>query len=374
MNLVNTLEVERTSFLQDLKKFRPNQTVFELEISKKHKSSHLEAMTNIRRKNDDIIQQVKVQRQLKDQGYSATMQRHAPRDTTDHYDVSQVPVEEREESSASSDSLFQRTDRKRKREESDSEDSISEGRSVKKRKNEHEDAANVKSSRDDKYFMDAQPSLNIDTERGFAINESRGNVTDDRAIQDIVLDLIPDDDQAIFQRRQIEKWDRKRKRYVKENQGADLLTRFTRNESGHKVKTQLNVNKKRDTVTGRKFKDWLSRAGQEDEARVSLNHDRDDSGLDFNSSSNNTNTSSHGGYNTKNNYNNRDKRRMPKVEANRRVRNELKNTDQIRKEREQAQRKKQRKEGGGSGGAKKGVPFHKSLGKSRFTRSKVLLS
>lgn len=40
--MVNTLEIERASFLQGLKKFRPNQTVFELEISKKHKNSHLE--------------------------------------------------------------------------------------------------------------------------------------------------------------------------------------------------------------------------------------------------------------------------------------------------------------------------------------------
>lgn len=365
------LEIERASFLQNLKKFRPNQTVFEMEISKKHKNTHLEAMSNIRRKNDEIIQQVKLQRQLKDQGYSATVQQWSQMREADHYDVSQVPAEEREESSASSDSLFQRTDRKRKREESSEEESLSDAPLSKRAKSGDQSAASSKSSKDDKYFMAAQPSLNnTDQERGFAINESRGNVTGDRAIQDIVLDLIPDDDQAIFQRRQIEKWDRKRKRFVKENQGADLLTRYVRNEAGQKVKAQLNMNKKRETLTGRKFKEWLSRAGQEDEARASLNHDLDDSGLDF--GSNNNNTASHGGYNAKNNYNNRDKRRMPKVETNRRVKNELKNTDQIRKERERAQRKKQHKEGGGGG--KKGVPFHKSLGKSRYTRSKVLLS
>jgi len=364
VNLVNTLEIERTSFLQNLKKFRPNQTVFEMEISKKHKNTHLETMNNIRRKNDEIIQQVKLQRQLKDKGYSATVQQREQ----DHYDVSQLPEDVRDESSCSSDSLFQRaTSNKRKRSESDlsAEDEHTTKRA---KRHDNQPVTSTKSSRDDKYFMVVQPSLNTDKERGFAINETRGTVTGDRAIEDIVLDLIPDDDQAIFQKRQIEKWDRKRKKFVKENSGADLLTRFVRNEAGQKVKAQLNMNKKRETVTAKKFKDWLSRAGQEDEARASLMHDQDDDGLNF-KSNNNT-----GGYNAKNNYNNRDKRRMPKVETNRRVKNELKNTDQIRKTREQTQRNKQRKEGGGGGNNKKGVPFHKTLGKSRFTRSKVLLS
>lgn len=331
-------------------------------------------MHNIRRKNDEIIQQVKLQRKLKDQGYSATVHHAAP--AQDHYDVSQLPEEA---SDSESDSLFLRADRpdkadkKRKREEASEDESDSELQfpATKRSKNEAAEASGAgKSSRDDKYFMAPLPSLNADTERGFAINE-RANVTGERAIQDIVLDLIPDDDQAIFQRRQIEKWDRKRKRYVKENQGADLLTRFVRNEAGQKVKSQLNMNKKRDTLTGRKFKDWLSRAGQEDEARASLQHDQDDSGLGFHAR---PSAAPSGGYNAKTNYNNRDKRRMPKVESNRRVRNELKNTDQIRKERERDQRKKQQREGGGAKSGPKGVPFHKSLGKSRFTRSKVLLS
>jgi hypothetical protein len=74
---------------------------------------------------------------------------------------------------------------------------------------------------------------------------------------DLILDLVPDDERAILQKRTIQRWDRKRKKFIQLNAGVDTLQRYIRNEAGKKIKLDHNNQQKEASITAKKFKEWL---------------------------------------------------------------------------------------------------------------------
>lgn len=147
---------------------------------------------------------------------------------------------EEEESSKSKNS------KKRKRSTSTQDDSEDEdtakgssshgssmsGASPAKKKSKYDSAPKKPretSWRDNKYFLSGVSTTSA-TDRGLAIKEAP------QTIEDMILDLNPDDDRSIFRKRSVMTWDKKKKKYVQhQDTDAGKKELKVRNESGQLV-------------------------------------------------------------------------------------------------------------------------------------------
>jgi len=102
--------------------------------------------------------------------------------------------------------------------------------------------------RDEKFFLSNTPS-NHYTELGLQIDKEKGM----QNIEDMVLDLIPDDAKSIFKTKTIDQWDRRRKKYIQVTQGHEKQPKFVKNESGRLVKAA-------DIPKGKHYKEWMHKS------------------------------------------------------------------------------------------------------------------
>jgi len=87
-----------------------------------------------------------------------------------------------------------------------------------------------RSAKDEDFYM--SPAPKYDKEKGFEIREKSGGVSN---AMDAILDLIPDEKDQILQKRNVLKWDRKKKKFVQTTLGNDINNMKKskkRNESG----------------------------------------------------------------------------------------------------------------------------------------------
>ena len=105
-----------------------------------------------------------------------------------------------------------------------------------KRKSKGAKTKEKKPFRDEEYFLPYEPKgENVYEERGYAVRDR----SRPQRLEDLVLDLVPEDNETMLRHRQITRWDARKKKYVKLQVQGDALPGATpleklrvRNESG----------------------------------------------------------------------------------------------------------------------------------------------
>jgi len=260
-DLVDESEERRQEFIASLKNFRPQQTIFEQQESPQNA---ILAMETKRRAHLDIIEKTKLKNKEKNQKNQTT----------------NVLVDSDDDFQGNKNSHF----------------SLMEDK--------------VYSFRDDLFYLNSTPK-NHYTEKGLEI-EKNSNAN----IEEMVLDLIPDDSKSIFRKRTINVWDNKRRDYVQVSPGKNMKSKKTRvkTESG-KMATASEKGKLYEAWT-KKTKREIGKAGeQEGDTSLSL-YQTDKERSRF--------------------------RHHKNKKEEEKTRNELKSTDQIRKARKIKQKQKDR--------------------------------
>eukprot|EP01126_Amoeba_proteus_P012860 TRINITY_DN1533_c0_g1_i12.p1 TRINITY_DN1533_c0_g1~~TRINITY_DN1533_c0_g1_i12.p1 ORF type:complete len:809 (+),score=200.11 TRINITY_DN1533_c0_g1_i12:293-2428(+) len=105
-----------------------------------------------------------------------------------------------------------------------------------------------KDFRDPKFFLSNRKE-NFHSEKGLELDVGIGN------IEDMVMDMTPDDAESIFKKKNVMHWDRKSKKYVQIS-GKNENAKLVRNESGQLV-SKKNIKK------GKMYSDWVKKTKQE---------------------------------------------------------------------------------------------------------------
>jgi len=98
-----------------------------------------------------------------------------------------------------------------------------------------------KSFRDEQFYLGSN-QLNHYRDKGLSIREGRPT-----SIEDVMLDIIPDDANAIFKKKNVLKWDQRKRNFVKVT-GKDITRKVLKNESGKVIKIKNRA--------GRAYDDW----------------------------------------------------------------------------------------------------------------------
>jgi len=169
-----------------------------------------------------------------------------------------------------------------------------------------------------------------------------------KSIEEMVLELAPDEDKAIFRKRSLQKWDAKKKKYIQAESVADKKKMFIKNESGSVVKKSPG-DKKGGKVdkTGKLYNDWMQKTNRyiptvgaiEDSDRAAMDV-TPRAAMKFKHNKAPTEAPTRGG-------------RGGKFNA-RPVKNELKSMEDIQKSRNEAAKKQFRGRGGGGPGGGRG--------------------
>jgi ATP-dependent RNA helicase DDX54/DBP10 len=265
LSFVDSLEIERTKYVEQLRHFRPRETVFEVES--KLCGQRNEIMHRKRLLHETLILKHHRRRQKE------TTKEILSADSTlsGHSDISET---NREPSSSASSSVVQEKNAtlccKRKYDvvntaHENEDDSVvsdsDECTELRRAKRPHHDSTGASAYRDVTFWLNDTPK-DYESEAALAIRErQKHNAEEHTDVANLVLDLVPDDERAILQKRRIQKWDRKRKKFVQLNAGVDTLSRYIRNEAGKRIK--LDETRKENGVTAKKFKEWLEHQGQQ---------------------------------------------------------------------------------------------------------------
>eukprot|EP01125_Pyxidicula_operculata_P017738 TRINITY_DN624_c0_g2_i1.p1 TRINITY_DN624_c0_g2~~TRINITY_DN624_c0_g2_i1.p1 ORF type:complete len:957 (-),score=341.90 TRINITY_DN624_c0_g2_i1:109-2583(-) len=194
-----------------------------------------------------------------------------------------------------------------------------------------------KDYKDDKFYIKSE-AVNTHREQGFELDTGSGG-----NIEDIVLDLTPDDSKSIFKKKTVMQWDKKKRNYVQVTGGVDKNSKIIKNESGKLIKLD-------DKKLGTVYKEWsqktkqtLGRSGEDEGDTSKMLYDRDKQRRRF-----------------RHHKNSKEEASMISTGG----RNELKSVDQIRKSRREQQkkmdkmtgnkRKREESDGGGGGGGGRG--------------------
>eukprot|EP00002_Diphylleia_rotans_P015365 TRINITY_DN2983_c0_g1_i5.p1 TRINITY_DN2983_c0_g1~~TRINITY_DN2983_c0_g1_i5.p1 ORF type:complete len:422 (+),score=106.29 TRINITY_DN2983_c0_g1_i5:1361-2626(+) len=182
-----TLQTQ-ANFIAKMKGFRPSQTIFEYENSGKRKTKSLEilnVMRNKRTHDEHIIESEKKKRSL--------------------FKMDQAPSELVDEADAARPDVF----------------------------------------RDQQFYIPLRPS-NEATEKSLSLKDDLGKKSD--RIEDLVLDMVPDERDSLVLNQKRKQWDRKKKKFVTV-EGASSKKAMIRTESGTKVGVK-------DKSKGNRFEAW----------------------------------------------------------------------------------------------------------------------
>jgi len=97
-----------------------------------------------------------------------------------------------------------------------------------------------KSYRDEKFYISTEPPSQEDV--GYSVRDGELNRLDD-----MVIGLMGDDAQSLLKTRRIEKWDRKKKKFMISTVGGDPFKNL-RNEAGQKIYDKHNKNPNQPSI------------------------------------------------------------------------------------------------------------------------------
>eukprot|EP01096_Ripella_sp_DP13-Kostka_P016650 TRINITY_DN8178_c0_g1_i1.p1 TRINITY_DN8178_c0_g1~~TRINITY_DN8178_c0_g1_i1.p1 ORF type:complete len:902 (+),score=445.68 TRINITY_DN8178_c0_g1_i1:148-2706(+) len=229
-------EVERQSFIRHIQGFRPKETIFEISAKQKLNTETgkftMSIMNSKRNQHSGVIEAERFKRsqrpeKVSDQPpVSLNSASHPPQEDPDSEDeLAKKP----EDLDATANSLFGPVGSKRER---------PFALENTKRKNKHAKTSESSSVPSDGAFKDKEFYLSYHKDsqhrdQGLAVNKGKSSFNQD--IESSVMDLIPDDPDGIFKKRNVMQWDKKTKKYVRGDNKKGLLVR---NESGTMVEAK----------------------------------------------------------------------------------------------------------------------------------------
>ncbi|KAJ3333932.1 ATP-dependent RNA helicase ddx54 [Blyttiomyces sp. JEL0837] len=228
-SFITSGEIQRAAMLQDISKFRPQETVF--EVGRRGLKSNEALLMGVRRKQLAGSIQSKKLRQTEDQQKALETQRASLK-------TSSGLMAEEDIQNSFKDVISTSNTKKRKREQT--------------------------SSRDAEFYM-SHYQKDAATERGYALNSATSASTGltnnfaERA-SEITLDIAGDDDDGLRRKGNLV-WDKRKHKFVRETVGADNKKRI-KTESGASVPASFKSN--RFEQWQKKTKLSLPRTGEEE--------------------------------------------------------------------------------------------------------------
>jgi len=202
-------EIDRINMVTSLKAFRPPQTVFEIKAIKIDNLQTATAMNNKRILHTEVIEKFRTREDLEKKKLEISVE------AQDH-DL----------------------------------DNKSSGKKKFKLISLPSASFKPKNYKDEAFFLNPTKA-NHDSERGFEIDKN-----EQPTIEDMVLDLMPDESQSIFRQRSVMHWDQKSKKFIQLKGAA--AKNVVRTESGQLVnKTKFEIKK------GKMYEEWSSKTKKE---------------------------------------------------------------------------------------------------------------
>jgi ATP-dependent RNA helicase DDX54/DBP10 len=226
--LIDKAEAAAEDFITKLKGFRPNQTIFEVEKQK-----------------GNIVGSKKTN---KNKGPVSSVESSHLRQTVLKIRGEKQRLKELGDTEKAAVSLAETTAKNLKKrkavEMSDSSDfSDDESSPV-------VSEAKRPKFEDDKFFMKMAPTdANQAIERGLSITDGKGSGN----LEDMLLELAPDDDRSIFRKRSLMKWDQRKRKFIRDDtDDKKKAKQYIRTESGQRIKAAAGT-------SGKMYKDWMEK-------------------------------------------------------------------------------------------------------------------
>jgi len=344
-NKVSQKEIELDDFMKNIRQFKPKSNF--LEINKKSTATNkreFETFKKILKKQDYYInmhkREVENKKEIKNLVGDKPTNEEQTQDPDSEMEEEEVKVKPKETSSINKvkeeENIVKLTKRSVNKRDSSTDYSLNLENPVKRSKRTD--------FRDPNFFITNAPSSNKNT--------NPWGEDDPNAINEVTLNILPDDEREFMKKQSHTKWDPRKKKYVQ----------TVMDSRGNKVKTNKNESGK--SIDEKKGKDKLiyQKWMRKSHMRVQKTGEMEDQG--------NTGSAknAHG-----DRHKPRDRNESKDRKQGRGVKNELKSTDEILKKK----KKDFKKSGGGKGMIKAKEKYQKSLDKIMRraggpTRSKVI--